>query len=314
MTVELCRIGLHRRRRDECRRRAELLQYAVPGRPLRRRRETHSAADVRDAFPRRRLFRRRERRERRRARRENRSEREAGKTRRRRVQTRGVCGRKRGIRGYRGKDTRLVSVRFRSVRGAARRRQKKVPLPRVTVRPLADVFRVWRAERLGSFDNSGLPPDHRREPREAPGDARAKPLVPAVALDGVHDAPLFLNREPRARAVVVEHVERVRLRGVVEHDGRVDVAPLAFVRYARDAEPPPEPGVHGRARELPRRDQGSLVLVSPATVYAIRRVPAPAPAVAPAAAAAAATAAPRTRHPPSRHEASTFGEARRDRK
>ena len=149
---------------------------------------------------------------------------------------------------------------------------------------------------------------------EAPGDARAKPLVPAVALDGVHDAPLFLNREPRARAVVVEHVERVRLRGVVEHDGRVDVAPLAFVRYARDAEPPPEPGVHGRARELPRRDQGSLVLVSPATVYAIRRVPAPAPAVAPAAAAAAATAAPRTRHPPSRHEASTFGEARRDRK
>ena len=311
MTVELCRIGLHRRRRDECRRRAELLQYAVPGRPLRRRRETHSAADVRDAFPRSRLFRRRESLSRR-ARRENRSEREAGKTRRRRVQS--FPSRKRGIRGYRGKDTRLVSVRFRSVRGAARRRQKKVPLPRVTVKQMADVFRARRAERLGSFDNSGLPPDHRREPREAPGDARAKPLVPAVALDGVHDAPLFLNREPRARAVVVEHVERVRLRGVVEHDGRVDVAPLAFVRYARDAEPPPEPGVHGRARELPRRDQGSLVLVSPATVYAIRRVPAPAPAVAPAAAAAAATAAPRTRHPPSRHEASTFGEARRDRK
>jgi hypothetical protein len=101
----------------------------------------------------------------------------------------------------------------------------------------------------------------------------------------------------------------------VEHDDRVDVAPLAFVRYARDAEPTPEPGVHGRARErarLPRRGQGGIGVVSPApaTVYAVRRVPAPAPAVAPAAPAAAAAAAPRSRHPPSRHEASTFGEAR----
>ena len=93
-----------------------------------------------------------------------------------------------------------------------------------------------------------LPPDHRREPREAPRDARAQPRAPAVALYGVYDAQRFLNRQPRARAVVVQNVERVLLRGVVEHDDRVDVAPLAFVRYARDAEPTPEPGVHGRAR------------------------------------------------------------------
>ena len=182
----------------------------------------------------------------------------------------------------------------------------------VTVRPRAP-FRVGAERRVPLARH--LPPDHRREPREAPRDARAPPRAPAVALDGVHDAQRFLNREPRARAVVVQNVERVRLRGVVEHDDRVDVAPLAFVRYARDAEPTPEPGVHGRARErarLSRRGQGGIGVVSPApaTVYAVRRVPAPAPAVAPAAASAAAAAAPRSRHPPSRHEASTFGEAR----
>ena len=72
--------------------------------------------------------------------------------------------------------------------------------------------------------------------------------------------------------MVEDHAERVRPRGVVAHDGRVDVAPLASARHAREAEAPPEPGVHGRARERGRllRRGRSLASCAPPLQLVVR--------------------------------------------
>jgi hypothetical protein len=146
-----------------------------------------------------------------------------------------------------------------------------------------------------------LPSLHLRQPREPPRDSFLFPGTSPVALHRVHHPARFLNREPRLRAVVVQHVERVRFRGIVEHDDGVDVSLLALVRYARDSKSSAEPRMHGRARQR-ARVPGSGRPRSPvgrnAAVDAMRSVSAPASAVAPAAAAAAAATAPRARHPP----------------